>query len=100
MLESLCFHDFFSIQRHLEVRADGAIFFPQQFIESGFLQHLIYFLIDSGKNDGNLFSFATFRKSVVQIMNTCGVDERNFTHTDDAYIRTVSQLRHRFFRTS
>ena len=30
-------------------------------------------------------------------MNTCGVDERNFTHTDDAHIRTVSQLRHRFF---
>ena len=41
----------------------GQIFsFPQQFIESGFLQHLIYFLIDSGKNDGDLFFLATFRK--------------------------------------
>ena len=53
-------------------------------------------LIDSGKNDGDLFFLRHFAKCS-QIMNTCGVDERNFTHTDDAYIRTVSQLRHRFF---
>ena len=31
-------------------------------------------------------------------MNTCGVDERNLTHTDNTYLRTISQLSHGFFK--
>ncbi len=59
------FHDFFrSIQRYLEVRAD--IFFSQQFIESGFLQHLIYFLIDSERMTV-IFSFCDISQSVVRL---------------------------------
>ena len=54
------------------------------------------FLVDSGKDNGNLLLLRHFTKSG-QVMDTRRVDKRNFTHTDDTYFRTVTQLRHRFF---
>ena len=57
----------------------------------------MHVIVDSRKNNGSLFLLRHFAESS-QVMNTCGVDERNLAHTDDTYFWAVSQLCHCFFK--
>ena len=57
----------------------------------------MYLIIYSGKDNSCFFFLRHFTKHG-QVVYACGVNERNFSHTDDTYFRAVSQLCHGVFK--
>ena len=55
----------------------------------------MHLCVYAGEHDGYLFFLRHFTKAF-QVMDTCGVDERNLAHTDDAYFGAVAELCHHF----
>ena len=56
----------------------------------------MYLFIDTGEHNGYFFLLGHLTKAC-QVVDTGRIDERNFTHADDAHFGAVAQPRHDFF---
>ena len=66
---------------------------PNTLIEARFFQYLMYLFIDTGEHNGYFFLLGHLTKAC-QVVDTGRIDERNFTHADDAHFGAVAQPRH------